>query len=230
MQRAIANAHREKGLNFLFGYPNKGAAPIFPRLRFKTVGESTLWVKPLRTARKIATFIHPVTAHMIAPFANSLLAANGVDALAHTPLEPLSPGTVAALKGRAVISTLYAFGAGQAATANLTALREAGATVLYGTDFGNSVTPGIDPSELAAMAAAGMDATAILDALTTAPADFWGLEEGRLQVGAPASLLILSGDPSGDPLLLASPLAVYIDGTPVSGSGLGGGGIAVEPG
>jgi len=76
VQRAIANAHRERGLDFLFGYPNKGAAPIFPRLRFKTVGESTLWVKPLRTARKIATYIHPVTAHMIAPFANSVLAAN----------------------------------------------------------------------------------------------------------------------------------------------------------
>jgi hypothetical protein len=76
VQRAIADAHRQRGLDFVFGYPNKGAAPIFPRLRFKTVGESTLWVKPLRTAKKLATFLHPITAHMLAPFANTVLAAN----------------------------------------------------------------------------------------------------------------------------------------------------------
>ncbi|MCL2822537.1 MAG: GNAT family N-acetyltransferase [Polyangiaceae bacterium] len=76
VQRAIADAHREKGLDLLFGYPNKGAAPIFPRLRFQTVCESSLWVKPLRTARKLSTYLHPVTAHLVAPFADSLLAFN----------------------------------------------------------------------------------------------------------------------------------------------------------
>ncbi len=76
VQRAIANAHRERGFDFLFGYPNKGAAPIFPRLRFETVGESTLWVKPLRTRQKLATFIHPISAHLLAPLADSLLALN----------------------------------------------------------------------------------------------------------------------------------------------------------
>jgi hypothetical protein len=76
VQRAIADAHRQRGLDFLFGYPNKGAAPIFPRLRFKTVCESTIWVKPLRTARKLSAFLHPLTAHLVAPFADSLLAVN----------------------------------------------------------------------------------------------------------------------------------------------------------
>lgn len=78
VQRAIANGHRERGIDFLFGYPNKGAAPIFPRLRFKTIGESSLWVKPLRTARKLATFVHPVTAHMVAPMADVALAMNDI--------------------------------------------------------------------------------------------------------------------------------------------------------
>ena len=76
VQRAIAEAHRERGFDFLFGYPNKGAAPIFPRLRFKTVCESSLWVKPLRTARKLSAYLNPVAAHLVAPFANSLLALN----------------------------------------------------------------------------------------------------------------------------------------------------------
>ena len=76
VQRAIADAHRQRGLDFLCGYPNKGAAPIFPRLRFKTVGESSLWVKPLRTARKLSAYLHPVAAHLLAPFANSLLSLN----------------------------------------------------------------------------------------------------------------------------------------------------------
>lgn len=76
VQRAIMEEHRQRGLDFLFGYPNKGAAPIFPRLRFKTVCESSLWVKPLRTARKLSLFLHPALAIGLATFANAVLATN----------------------------------------------------------------------------------------------------------------------------------------------------------
>ena len=76
VQRAIADGHRQLGIDFLYGYPNKGAAPIFPRLRFETVGESAVWVKPLRTARKLSLFLNPIAAHAIAPIANSILSIN----------------------------------------------------------------------------------------------------------------------------------------------------------
>ncbi|MCA9661069.1 MAG: amidohydrolase family protein, partial [Myxococcales bacterium] len=158
-----------------------------------------------------------VIAHTLGDAEAAQAAALGVDALAHTPLEPLAAATIAALKDRAVITTLHAFGAGDGAIANLAALREAGATILYGTDLGNSTTPGIDALEVAAMTEAGMDGAAILDALTAAPATFWGLPHGRVEVGAPASLLILSGDPEAEPLHLSAPEAVYLSGARIDG-------------
>lgn len=170
-----------------------------------------------------------VLAHALGDADAAAAAAFGVDGLAHTPLEPLSPATIAALDGLAVISTLHAFGSGEAAMSNLGALHDAGATILYGTDFGNSVTAGIDPIELMSMLAAGLSPPEVLAALTSAPAAFWGLAHGRVEVGAPASVLLLSGDPTSDALLLATPEAVYLDGV-LQDIGLrGGGGIAVEP-
>lgn len=170
-----------------------------------------------------------VLAHALGDADAAAAAAFGVDGLAHTPLEPLSPATIAAYDGLAVISTLHAFGSGETAMNNLGALHDAGATILYGTDFGNSVTPGIDPIELMSMLAAGLDPPEVLAALTSTPAAFWGLAHGRVEVGAPASVLLLSGDPTSDALLLATPEAVYLDGV-LQDIGLrGGGGIAVEP-
>ena len=48
----------------------------------------------------------------------------------------------------------------------------AGATVLYGTDFGNTSHLGVDPAEIAALQAAGLDGAAILAAGTSAPAGY----------------------------------------------------------
>ncbi|HGG57758.1 MAG TPA: hypothetical protein ENK31_08195 [Nannocystis exedens] len=171
-----------------------------------------------------------VLVHALGDSDAALAAELGVDGLAHTPLEPLSAATTEAFAGRVVISTLNAFGASQNAISNLELLRESGAFVLYGTDFGNSVTAGIDRAELQAMGAAGMDGEAILEALTSRPADFWGLAQGRLEVGAPASFLILSADPIRKPLELGAAEVVYINGLPRRDRTLGGGGIAVEPG
>lgn len=54
----------------------------------------------------------------------------GPDVLAHTPTAALSNTTVAAWSGRAVISTLDAFGGAATTRANLRVLRDAGATVV----------------------------------------------------------------------------------------------------
>jgi hypothetical protein len=137
----------------------------------------------------------------------------GADVLAHTPIEPLSRATVDAWGDRAVVSTLAAFGGSAEAIDNLRRLRAAGATVLYGTDLGNSSIPAIDPNEIAALVAAGLDGADVLAAGTSTPAAYWGFEGlGALREGAPASFLVLAADPGAEPAVLARPETVWIDG------------------
>lgn len=153
-----------------------------------------------------------VAVHAMSDRSARLAAAAGADLLAHTPAEPLSAETAAAWRGRAVISTLAAFGGSPAAVANLRALRAAGATVLYGTDLGNLRDAGPSAEELALLRAAGLDDAAITDAMTTAPARYWGLPFGALAVGAEASLLVLDRDPRTDATALLAPRAVWLRG------------------
>ena len=94
-----------------------------------------------------------------------------------------------------------------------------GGTFLYGTDFGNTTTTGIDIAELDGLTAAGLDGAAILAAGTSAPAAYWGLKDlGAVEVGKLGSILVLAEDPLLTPSTLASPIAVYIDGVRVDGS------------
>jgi len=140
-------------------------------------------------------------------------AAAGVDVLAHTPTEPLSEATVSAWAGRAVISTLDAFGAGFAAVENLARLRARGVTVLYGTDLGNSHVAGIALDELRLLGRAGLDPAAILAAATATPAAFWPFSDlGTIAPGKAASVLLLPADPLRDPLALGRATDVYVDG------------------
>lgn len=139
-------------------------------------------------------------------------AAAGVDVLAHMPVELLPPESVAAWSGRAVVATLRAFGDSASTRSNLAALRAAGVTVLYGTDFGNTRALGIDTAELDAMRAAGMDPASVLAAATSVPSGFWGLDEGFIAEGRPASLLVLGADPTVNLSTLGEPEAVFIRG------------------
>ena len=154
-----------------------------------------------------------VVAHALTDDDARAAARAGADALAHTPVGALSEATVQAWAGRAVISTLGAFGGTPEAVENLRRLRAAGATVLYGTDYGNTTTPGIDPRELALLAQAGLDGPALLAAATTAPAAYWGWSDlGRLGPGQAASFLVVSRDPRVDPTVLTDPVQVWIGG------------------
>jgi imidazolonepropionase-like amidohydrolase len=154
-----------------------------------------------------------VAAHALRRLDADRAAAAGADLLAHTPVEALPPESIAAWRGRAVISTLEAFGAEPAAIANLAALRKAGTRVLYGTDLGNSQTERIDGAEIDRLVAAGMDGLAVLEAGTRAPARYWGWDElGGLEVGKEASLLVLDVSPQADPQALARPARVMIRG------------------
>ncbi|PCC72177.1 Imidazolonepropionase [Nannocystis exedens] len=175
---------------------------------------------PPATLRAIVTAAHArglkVAAHALLDRHARTAAEAGVDLLAHAPVEPLQAGTVAAWSGRAVISTLSAFGG--AAGENLTTLRAAGVTVLYGTDFGNTQLAGISGEEVDLLREAGLDGQAIVTAMTTAPAQYWGLDRqtppgpGVLVVGGVASFSIVTADPRVTPATLAEPEAVFIAG------------------
>ncbi len=154
-----------------------------------------------------------VVSHALADDEAAAAAAAGVDALAHTPTSSLSEATLGAWAGRAVVSTLDAFGGSSTAVANLRSLRTAGASVLYGTDFGNSRDAGIASAELMLLMEAGLSGEEILAAGTTGPADYWGFDKlGRVAVGRDASFLVLDRDPRVDPLVLAEPAQVWIRG------------------
>lgn len=125
----------------------------------------------------------------------------GADVLAHTPREKLPADLLERMKGKWVISTLWAFGV---APERLAALREAGARIAYGTDLGNEKSgPGIDARELSLLEAAGVDP---LRAATQDAAELAGFRDlGRLSVGSAASLLAVRGL---DPEQLARPVWV----------------------
>lgn len=154
-----------------------------------------------------------VAVHALGDSEAAQAASAGADVLAHTPVEPLASSTLGSWSKKAVISTLSAFGGAETTQANLRALRDAGATVLYGTDFGNTRTPGVDPQEIALLSAAGLTPAEILAATTSAPAAWWGFDDlGAIAEGKAASFLVLDRDPLRVPVVLARPAQVWIDG------------------
>jgi imidazolonepropionase-like amidohydrolase len=133
--------------------------------------------------------------------------------LAHTPVEPLTEYTLASWSDRVIVSTLSAFGGSSGAVANLRTLHARGATVLYGTDLGNTRQTGVQRREIELLMEAGLDGRAIIESGTSAPAAYWGVGElGALAPGKEASLMVLAENPYQNPLTLASPVAVLIRG------------------
>ena len=153
-----------------------------------------------------------VAVHALTEASAALAAAAGADLLAHTPVEPLSDATASAWRGRAVISTLAAFGGSTAAIENLRKLRAAGVTVLYGTDLGNTREAGPNPDEIALLRRAGLDDAAITAAMTTTPLAYWGVDAGTFAPGHEATLLVLDGDPRRDARVLLAPHQVWLRG------------------
>lgn len=151
-----------------------------------------------------------VAIHALSDASATSAAAAGVDILAHTPTEHVS--NPAAWTGRAVISTLAAFGGSQTAIDNLRALRAAGVTVLYGTDLGNTREL-VSSTEISLLKKAGMTDAEITDAMTTTPAAYWHL-------AFPAdTYLVLDRDPRTDATALAHPTSVYVHGKLASCAG-----------
>ncbi|MDZ8200495.1 amidohydrolase family protein [Microbacterium sp. SSW1-59] len=116
----------------------------------------------------------PVVAHVQGAGMFDAALQAGVDALAHAPFtETVSLGAIdrAVAGGQIWISTLdiHRDDAQRARTAreNLAAFHTTGGRVLYGTDLGNGDLPaGIHPREVSGLVAAGLDAAAIVTALS----------------------------------------------------------------
>ncbi|TNE85969.1 MAG: hypothetical protein EP330_23835 [Deltaproteobacteria bacterium] len=157
-----------------------------------------------------------VGAHALTATAVARAATAGVDLLVHAPLDAIDPSLADDFE--AVILTIDAFnsapiGASPVVADNVQRLRAGGAVLLYGTDFGNARATGISADELQRMVDVGLTGADILAAGTSAPATWFGFEQhGAIAPGKAASLLVLDADPLVDPLVLARPDAVYVDG------------------
>ncbi len=53
IQRSLLERARAGGLELLVGHPNPKALPVFKRVGYRVVGETTSWLKPLRGARAL---------------------------------------------------------------------------------------------------------------------------------------------------------------------------------
>ena len=131
----------------------------------------------------------------------------GMTELAHMLLsgERIPDGTIERMvrAGMTVVPTLSILDGPEleAAIDNLARFRAAGGNVVYGTDLGNAgPRPGIDPTEVASMAAAGMSPHDIVGAATVDAAALLGLEDiGILGEGMAADIVALGGAPLSDP-------------------------------
>lgn len=56
LQRALIEAAKKAGYDFVWGYPNKNSLPIVKRVGYAAVAESSSWVRPLRTASLLQRF------------------------------------------------------------------------------------------------------------------------------------------------------------------------------
>ena len=163
----------------------------------------------------LAVVAHALKAEMVRRAVDA-----GVDELAHTPTERLSPRLVERMAKAeiTVVSTLQTFfsaGVGRVAAENAADLHAAGVRLRYGTDFGSEGTrPGIDPRELDRLAATGMGRLGALRAATEYSAQAAGIRgrTGRLVPGSRAALVVLPGNPLDEPGVWRSPSAVVADG------------------
>ncbi|MFB7250111.1 hydrolase [Microbacterium sp. NPDC056234] len=168
---------------------NSTAGPVFSDALFRAIVE-------VATANDL-----PVVAHAEGPGEAQRVARLGAQVLAHAPFtERLTDAEIAAQATSAMWISTLAIHEGSTydiAVDNVRRFHAASGQVLYGTDMGNGPTPvDLDPREIAALRAAGIDGEDLLRAL--APQD----------VDDPESrLLFAPGDPD-DPIdpLLARPL------------------------
>ncbi len=187
------------------------------------------WPVPApRVVRAIVDAAHsaglPVIAHALTADMVVRALDAGVDELAHTPTERLTPALVDRIAGSGIgvtstLQTFFTAGVGREVAANAADLVAAGVRLRYGTDLGNAgtatgVSPGVDPRELDRLAAAGLGRLGALRAATEWSATAPGMRSrsGRLIVGEQAALVLLPASPLVEPGVWRTPSAVFVDG------------------
>lgn len=144
----------------------------------------------------------------------------GADELAHMLMseEEVPASLLAAMvdAGITVVPTLsIRFGRDrELAIHNLARFRAAGGRVVYGTDLGNEgPAPGIDPTEVRAMAEAGYSPVEIVASATVAAARHLGLAgKGVLDAGMDADVVAVPRDALEDPAALSDVRMVFREG------------------
>jgi imidazolonepropionase-like amidohydrolase len=159
-----------------------------------------------------------VVVHASSTGAFAMALNSGAEVITHAPLDqPLAPAEVSrmATGQRIAVPTLITMQAHAAirpgasfaaATATVTALHEAGVTILAGTDA--VTTPGMPVQvphgeslhqELELLVAAGLSPAEALRAATSRPAQVFGLSDrGAVEPGLRADLVLIEGDPLTD--------------------------------
>jgi imidazolonepropionase-like amidohydrolase len=159
-----------------------------------------------------------VVVHASSTGAFAMALNSGAEVITHAPLDqPLAPAEVSrmATGQRIAVPTLITMQAHAvvrpgasfaAATATVTALQEAGVTILAGTDA--VTTPGMPVQvphgeslhqELELLVAAGLSPAEALRAATSRPAQVFGLSDrGAVEPGLRADLILIEGDPLTD--------------------------------
>lgn len=148
----------------------------------------------------------------------------GVDELAHMLMseEEIGEPTIRRMvdAGMTIVPTLSVrFGSDrELAVANLARFRSAGGRVVYGTDLGNEGPgPGIDKTEVRAMADAGFTAVEIVATATTVAADHLRLaSKGVLDEGRDADVVAVPLEALDDPAALSDVRMVWREGRRVA--------------
>lgn len=163
-----------------------------------------------------------VAVHLSGPDGAALALDAGVDEWAHVPCDPLPQELVmrAAAAGVRIVTTLDTQSHCADVAQNASRLVDAGAQLLYGTDFGHPDVPwGIDANELQLMLQVAHGALTPLDVLSAATSragEELGLAPlGRLVEGAPADVIGVRRDPLEMLKLLEYPDLVVSGGAPV---------------
>jgi imidazolonepropionase-like amidohydrolase len=212
----VANAHRAADVAERLLDEGADAVKMFA----SSQSGETLATDVMRAAAAKAHARHkPAFAHVNAPADVASAIEAGVDVIAHTtPSVAWDSAMLQAMKdaGIALTPTLHLWQHlmrhdrdslreryVRGAVEQLRAWHASGGTVLFGTDYG---AVGADPlPEYALMNDAGMDFSAILASLTTAPAQRFGalrqaqgdnVSYGRVAEGYAADLTVVRGDPA----------------------------------
>jgi len=165
-----------------------------------------------------------VVAHLTQSGELAAALAAGVDAVAHTPIEPLIEAQIleAGERGVVFVSTLGLWTDREhleAACSNLRRLLDAGGRVALGTDAPAFAEPGLPWNEIERLRACPLSSLEILQALTDGVAHLVGSESDRgiVAPGVVADLLIVDGDPLEDLSALRRVRAVIHEGVIVEG-------------